>query len=234
MTRPEVLGLIPARGGSKGIPGKNLALVGGRPLIAWTFAEALASRRLTRIILSTDSEQIAAHGRSAGVEVPFMRPAALAADDTPMIEVLRHAVDALAEPLDAFVLLQPTSPLRRAEHIDGAVEELVRTGADVVVSVVRVPHYFTPGSLMRLDGERLVPHAEGPVATRRQDKPALFARNGPAVYAARPTVIRQHGLYDGDVRPYVMSREDSFDIDEPFDIELVEMMLRRRGIVRAL
>jgi CMP-N-acetylneuraminic acid synthetase len=184
---------------------------------------------LTRVVLSTDSEQIAACGRDAGIEVPFLRPAALARDETPMIDVLRHALDALAEPVDAIVLLQPTSPLRRAEHIDGAVDELVRSGADAVVSVVAVPHQFTPGSLMRLDGERLVPYVDGPVLTRRQDKPALFARNGPAVLAARPHVVHQGSFYGGVVRPYVMAREDSFDVDEPFDLALVEMMLRRRS-----
>jgi CMP-N,N'-diacetyllegionaminic acid synthase len=224
-----VLGIIPARGGSKAIPGKNLAPVGGRPLVGHTFDAARRSRTLTRIVLSTDSEQIAELGRAEGIDVPFLRPMELAADDTPMIDVLEHAVRTLsATPEDVVVLLQPTSPLRRPEHIDAAVDLLLESHADSVVSVVAVPHQFTPGSLMRIEAGRLVPFAAGPVVTRRQDKPSLFARNGPAVLATRASLIGQHELYGSDVRPYLMSREDSIDVDEPFDLELVETVLNGR------
>jgi CMP-N,N'-diacetyllegionaminic acid synthase len=224
-----VLGIIPARGGSKAIPGKNLAPVGGRPLVGHTFDAARRSRTLTRIVLSTDSEQIAELGRAEGIDVPFLRPTELAADDTPMIDVLEHAVRTLAAtPEDVVVLLQPTSPLRRPEHIDAAVDLLLESGADSVVSVVAVPHQFTPGSLMRIEAGRLVPFVAGPLVTRRQDKPSLFARNGPAVLATRASLIGQHELYGSDVRPYLMSREDSIDVDEPFDLELVEAVLNGR------
>ena len=224
-----VVGIIPARGGSKGIPGKNLVALGGRPLIAHTFEAARASRTLTRIVLSTDSEQIAEFGRAEGIDVPFLRPSSLADDDTPMLAVLQHAIGALESRPEIIVLLQPTSPLRRAEHIDAAVTLLQRTSADSVVSVIAVPHQFTPGSLMRVEGDRIVPFLNETAAMRRQDKPVLYARNGPAILVTRSQIIESGRLYGGDTRPYVMSREDSIDIDEPFDLEIAEALLARRG-----
>jgi CMP-N-acetylneuraminic acid synthetase len=166
-----------------------------------------------------------------------MRPAALAADDTPMLDELADLMATLASReqyrCDAIVLLQPTSPFRRAGHIDAAVDMLEQTGADSVVTVMPVPHNFTPGSLLQLDGDRLTPWGRAadssPAATRRQDKPRLFARNGPAVLAVRPSVIEaQHALYGRDTRGLVMSREESIDIDDPFDLEVAELLLAAR------
>lgn len=222
----DLLGLIPARGGSRGIPRKNLALLSGRPLLAYTCAAAVGSARLTRIIVSTDSEEIAELARELGIEVPFLRPAELAGDATPMIEVIGHALDVLGDP-DAIVLLQPTSPLRRAEHIDEAVDRWLETGADSIVSVVRVPHAFVPDSLLRLERDCVVPYVDARGATRRQGKPALYARNGPAVLVTRPEVIRSGSLYGADTRPYVMAPEASVDVDTPADLELAECLLER-------
>ena len=143
----KVLGVIPARGGSKGIPDKNLALVGGRPLLAYTADAVKESKLLTRTIVSTDDARIADCARSMGLEVPFMRPSSLAGDEAPMLPVLQHAVETLEADgfhADIIVLLQPTSPLRRGEHIDAAVKWLERAGGDSVVSVVEVPHQFNP------------------------------------------------------------------------------------------
>jgi CMP-N-acetylneuraminic acid synthetase/2-polyprenyl-3-methyl-5-hydroxy-6-metoxy-1,4-benzoquinol methylase len=217
----KVLAVIPARGGSKGIPNKNLAIASGRPLLAYTADAARASRRLTRVVVSTDDGVIADTARRLGLEVPFMRPASLAADDTPMLPVLQHAVTAMRNcgfVADAVVLLQPTSPLRRAEHIDAAVDLLERSGADSVVSVMEVPHQFNPVSVMRLDGDRLQPFIDGPLVTRRQDKPRVFARNGPAVVAVRTSVIEGGSLYGDDCRALVMSPSESLDIDGPADL----------------
>src|SRR5258705_11451169 len=150
----NVLGVIPARGGSKGLPDKNLALLCGRPLLAYTADAAKASTKLTRTIVSTDDERIAQCAKSLGLDVPFMRPASLAGDAAPMLPVLQHAVSALQSDgftADIVVLLQPTSPLRRGEHIDAAVDWLQRVRGDSVVSVVEVPHHFNPVSVMRLD-----------------------------------------------------------------------------------
>jgi CMP-N-acetylneuraminic acid synthetase len=126
---------------------------------------------------------------------------------------------------EIVVLLQPTSPLRRAEHIDGAVDRLIETGADAIVSVVEVPHHLTPGSLMRVDGDRLVPLVETPAIALRQQKPRLYARNGPAVLAVRPESARRQGLYEGDVRALVMDRRHSIDIDDETDLRLAEFWL---------
>jgi CMP-N-acetylneuraminic acid synthetase len=230
----RVLGIVPARGGSKGIPNKNLAMLAGRPLLAYTADAARASRTLTRVIVSTDDERIAAGARALGLEVPFLRPAALAADDTPMLPVLQHAVTAMRDAgfdAEAVVVLQPTSPLRRADHIDAAVERLGETGADSIVSVVEVPHQFNPVSVLQLVGERLRPLLDAPTVSGRQNKPRVFARNGPAVLAVRAAVIAAGSLYGDDCRPIVMSPEDSLDIDTPWDLKLAEMILadRRRG-----
>ena len=230
----EILGVIPARGGSKGIPQKNLAVLGGRPLIAYTCDAARASRRLSRTIVTTDDPAIAAAARACGVEAPFLRPAALAADDTPMVDVLVDLIRSLDSREryrpDAVVLLQPTSPFRRAEHIDVVVDRLSSTGADSVVTVVAVPHQFTPSSLMRLDGDRVVPVERGFGPLRRQEKPLLFARNGPAVVAVRTHVlIDQKTLYGSDTRGVIMPREASLDIDDAFDLELAELLISARA-----
>jgi CMP-N-acetylneuraminic acid synthetase len=225
-----VLGVVPARGGSKGVPGKNLRVVGGHSLLARTAAAARASRLLTRTVLSTDAPEIADAGRAAGLDVPFLRPRELAADDTPMLPVLRHAVDALGAEgfvADAVVLLQPTSPFRRAEHIDAAVKLLAETGADSVVSVVEVPHQFSPVSVLTLKDGRLQPFSPGPFITRRQDKPLVFARNGPAVLAVRVPALERGELYGTDCRALVMTAADSVDIDDELDFEYAEFLARR-------
>jgi CMP-N-acetylneuraminic acid synthetase len=214
----DILGLIPARGGSKGIPGKNLAPLGGKPLLQWTVDAAQAARELTRVVLSTDDDEVAA---AAGVDV-LRRPPELAQDDTPMLDVVRHAVAALAP--DVVVLLQPTSPLRRSEHVDACVRLLLESGADAVMSVVEVPHAFRPDSLMDVVDGRLV--ARGTARTR-QEKALVYARNGPAVLARRTDRIGDD-LYAGDVRPFVMDVRESLDVDHPIDLELAELLLGSR------
>jgi CMP-N-acetylneuraminic acid synthetase len=209
----------------------------GRPLLVHACEAALASRRLTRTIVSTDDPEIAEVAARAGVEAPFLRPAPLAADDTPMVDVLLDAVATLARREDyhaqTLVLLQPTSPFRQAAHIDAAVDLLETSGADSVVSVVAVPHQFTPSSLLRLEGDRLHPFTDAPQPLRRQDKPRLFARNGPVVVAVRTRVLVEHrSLYGRDTRPLVMSREDSLDVDDRFDLELAELLMAARAAAR--
>ncbi len=230
-----VVGIVPARGGSRGLPGKHLRLVAGRPLIDWTFEAARSSRRLDRVVLSTDDEAIAAHARTLGVDVPFLRPAALAADETPMVDVLRHAVAELTAqgaPPDVVVLLQPTSPLRTAAHIDAALDLLERSGADAVVSVVEVPHRFNPVSVLRIEADRVAPWLDGPAVTRRQDKPHVVARNGPAVLAVRAHVVAEGRLYGPDTRALPMRDEDSIDVDTAWELAVAELALLRRSAGR--
>jgi len=193
----NVLGVIPARGGSKAIPTKNLAPLCGRPLLAYTGDAVNESKKLTRTIVSTDDERIAECARSLGLEVPFIRPSTLAGDDAPMLPVLQHAIRVMREhgfESDIVVLLQPTSPLRRGQHIDAAIDRLQRVRGDSVVSVVEVPHQFNPVSVMRVDEGLLKPFLEASAPTRRQDKPRLYARNGPAVLAVQACCRRRFAV----------------------------------------
>lgn len=231
--KPNILGLIPARGGSKGIPRKNLATLAGRPLIAHTIDAGLQAKSISRLIVSTDDDEIADVAKQHGAEVPFMRPAELAGDQTGALEVIQHALHTLEAAegwrAEIVVYLQPTSPLRRAEHIDAAVELLLAKSADSVVSVVEVPHNFSPVSLMKLEQGFLEPYLGETGPLRRQDKPLLYARNGPAILAAsRATLLEQNSLFGTRVLPLVMEQAASQDVDTPFDLELAAWLLDRR------
>lgn len=229
----NILGLIPARGGSKGIPGKNLVPLAGRPLLAYTVQAGLASRHISRLLLSTDDENIAQVGRVLGAETPFLRPAELAQDASPALPVMQHAIgflEAQGWPVDVLVYLQPTSPLRQARHIDAALELLIAQGADTVVSVVPVPHQFNPASVMRLNAGHLEPFLpELAHLLRRQDKPEVYARNGPAVLACtRATIMERGQIYGPNTLPLVMDPQESHDLDSLQDLEVLEWLLSRR------
>ena len=227
-----LFGLIPARGGSKGIPGKNIAQCGGRPLIGWTCEGAKRSARLERTILSTDSDEIAQVAREWGIEAPFMRPSELAQDTTPSIDVMQHALGWLEKSgadVTAMVLLQPTSPLRTSAHIDAAIDLFTESGADTVVSVVKVPHNFHPASVMLDDGGWLKPFEGDRLAIkRRQDLAPLLARNGPAVLIVSTALLRSGRLYGDRTRPYLMSAEESVDVDDASDLRYADFLLRSR------
>lgn len=223
------VGLIPARGGSKGVPRKNLRCVAGRPLVALAVTSALACRRLSRVIVSTDDPEIADVAQKAGADVPFLRPARLAQDDTPAVAVARHAVEwleASGTTFDAVVILQPTSPLRRAVHIDAAIDRFIETGADSVVTVCEAEH--NPFWMQRLEGDRLVPLLpSGMAAQRRQDLPAVYRLNG-AVYVVRRRLLMDDAAIIGpDTRAVVMAQTDSIDIDSDLDLRLAELELKR-------
>jgi CMP-N,N'-diacetyllegionaminic acid synthase len=229
----NVLGLITARGGSKGIPGKNLATCGGRPLLAWT-CDAARAACITRAVVSTDATDIAALAKQEGVEAPFVRPAELATDTARSIDVAQHAIEWLAENehwvADVLVLLQPTSPLRTARHVDDAFA-LMTPDIDAVVSVVEVPHRFKPWSQLVLEGELLQEYDPRPLPFdkfRRQGQPVLYARNGPAVVVTRTKIIRSGSFYGDRCAPFVMSANDSIDIDVHEDLALADWLLRRR------
>jgi CMP-N-acetylneuraminic acid synthetase len=230
----NILGVIPARGDSKGIPKKNLALLHDKPLLLYTIEAARESRMLHRVILSTDSEEIKSIGEQAGIEVPFLRPKNLAADATPMIDVLRHLLDALRErneSPDAIVLLQPTSPLRDARDIDQAIDLFLSTRADTVVSVIPVPHNFLPGCLMQVGNDERLTHYMPHEADilRRQDKPLLFARNGPAILITKRDIIEGGSIYGKEMRGFVMHRSHSVDIDDADDLAYAEFLLQRHS-----
>ena len=228
----RILGLVPARGGSKGVPGKNVRPLAGHTLLEYAARVARESGVLDRIILSTDSSQVAEAGRRAGLEVPFVRPAALAADDTPMVPVIEHALAELSrQPWspEIIVLLQPTSPLRRPDHIREAVSMLRETGADSVVTVVEVPRHLSPDYVMRIEAGRLKPFLpDGARVARRQDARPAWARDG-TVYAFRRSTIEQTGgIYGEDCRPLLVDAGDSLSIDSPEDWDEAERLLTRR------
>jgi CMP-N,N'-diacetyllegionaminic acid synthase len=227
-----VLGLVPARGGSKGVPGKNVRPLAGHTLLEYTARAARESGVLDRVILSTDSPEIADAGRRAGLEVPFMRPAALAGDDTPMLPVIQHALAETARSgwsPDVIVLLQPTSPLRRPEHIRDAVNVLRDTSADSVVTVVEVPRHLSPDYVMRMDEGRLKPFLpEGARITRRQDARPAYSRDGTVYAFRRTTVERFGGIYGDDCRPLLIAANESLSIDSPADWDEAERLLARR------
>jgi len=232
MTRGQVLGLVPARGGSKGVPGKNVKPLAGHSLLDYTARAARESGVIDRMILSTESPEIADAGRRAGLEVPFMRPASLAADDTPMVPVIEHALAELTRQgwsPEIVVLLQPTSPLRRPDHIRAAVKLLRETGADSVVTVVEVPRHMSPDYVLRIEDGRLKTFLpDGERVTRRQDARPAYSRDGTVYAFRRSTVEKSGGIYGGDCRPLLIDPSDSLSIDSPADWDEAERLLSRQ------
>ncbi|MBI5142593.1 MAG: acylneuraminate cytidylyltransferase family protein [Nitrospirae bacterium] len=231
----NILALIPARAGSKRVPGKNIRELGGKPLIAWTIEAARASRYVTRVIVSTDSEDIAAAARAHGAEVPFMRPESLAGADSTEMEFLEHALDWLQNNEnyipDLIVLLYPTSPFRRAESIDGAIEAMMaHPEADSLRSARKCTEH--PYKMWVRHGEYLKPFINaGNSATHTLSYhllPEVFIQNA-SIYIYRPTVIREKRTPVGEiVVPFIMDAEESVDINNPHDFMLAEILLERR------
>lgn len=223
--------LIPARGGSKGIPGKNLRQLGGRPLLAYSAETALECPRIESAVLSTDSEEIADLGRRLGLRVPFLRPAELARDDTPMLPVVQHALRRLSADgtsYDAVVLLQPTSPNRSPQELERALELFARDRPDSLVSVRPVPHRFNPHWVFFRDTRgRLAPSTGGgaPVG-RRQDLPSAWHRDG-AFYVTRTAVVLDGDSLYGDECIGFPSDVDCFNLDDEDDWRRAERRLRR-------
>ena len=229
----RVLALVPARGGSKGVPGKNVRPLAGRTLLDYVAAAARESGAVDRVVLSTDDEAVADAGRRAGLEVPFMRPAALAQDDTPMLPVLKHAIGALIASgwtPELVVLLQPTSPLRTPAHVRTAVQMLRSTGADSVVTVVEVPRHLSPDYVMKIEDGVLRPFLpEGARVTRRQDARPAYSRDGTVYAFRRGTLERFDSIYGDDCRPLVIDAAESLSIDSPEDWAAAERILAARG-----
>ena len=227
----RVLGIVTARGGSKGIVRKNIVPLLGKPLLAYAAEAALAAKRLTRIVLSTEDEEIAEVGRAWGLEVPFLRPPELARDDTPTIPVLQDIVrklEARGDRYDAVLTLQPTNPLRHPEDIDGAIELLERTGADSVISFVDVGEKHPARMKFILSDSRVIdpPFAEEFEGQRRQDLPKLYLREGSIYLTRRDVLMEQNSLKGRDCRAWIIPEECACNIDTPFDFFLAEQMLR--------
>jgi CMP-N,N'-diacetyllegionaminic acid synthase len=228
----RVLGVVTARGGSKGIPRKNVRILGGKPLIAWTAEAARGARRLERTILSTDDDEIAEAGRAAGLEVPFARPAELATDQAPTLPVLQHAVRFLEDSgdrYDAICLLQPTNPLRTAALIDACIERFEESNAHTLITVSAVPAEYNPhwvyvngpnGTLRLATGE-LVP------IPRRQELPPAFHREG-SVYIMRRNLLMDEGtLYGPRLVGYPVDPRSSVNLDTEDDWQRAEALVSR-------
>jgi len=226
-----VLGIVPARGGSKGIIRKNIRLLDGKPLLAYTASAAKQSARLSRVLLSTDDPEIAEIGKSIGLDVPFLRPAELAVDSTPMIDVVLHAIrwgQSQGRDYDAVCLLQPTSPLRSASTIDRCIARLWERDVDCVVSVRPVPPEYNPHWVYFETAEGLLKPSVGggdPVPSRQLLPPA-YHRDG-SVFAARTkSVLTHRSLYGTKTVGIVSPEGEACDLDTEEQWEMLERRLK--------
>jgi CMP-N,N'-diacetyllegionaminic acid synthase len=228
----KILGIIPARGGSKGIPKKNIRLFAGKPLIVWTIEQALQCRVLNKIIVSTDDDDIAKISKDAGAEVPFLRPKDLAHDDTPDFPVYDHTLKWLSENQnyqpDIVVWLRPTAPLRITDDIESAVQLFMKTNADCVRSVCLAEHH--PYWMKRMNATQLLPFMDNideKKYYRRQLLPPVYRLNGAVEVIRCESVRKSCSMYGGEMGGYVMPDDRSIDLDTELDFIFAEFCKRR-------
>lgn len=233
----KILAVVPARGGSKGVPGKNLRPLAGHPLIYYMIRYARASRYISRVAVSTDDEKIAEVARSYGADVPFLRPKELAMDTTPLNPVLQHALayyDAIGWKADAVISLQPTSPLITTEIIDSVIELFASAGSDSVVTVSEIKHgHPYRAKIMHNDGrlENFCKEIDGEKFFNRQERPTAYAYNGAIYLRKRELVEEWNGKNMGmgnDCRGVVISHEYAANIDDECDLKMAELLLKER------
>ena len=224
----KILAVIPARGGSKGLPKKNIRVLGDKPLIAWSIEAGKRSRYIDSITISTDSQEIAAIAKQWGGNVPFLRPEELATDTAKGIDAILHAIHwhrDNGEPFDLVLVLQPTSPLRTADHIDRAIELLFEKNAGAIVSVCPVDHHPWWCNSLPEDGRMKGFLRPEILNTNRQELPPFYRLNG-AVYVADIDFLEAtHSFISDETFAYVMAAESSIDIDSDFDFKLAELLL---------
>ncbi|MFM2056564.1 MAG: CMP-N-acetylneuraminic acid synthetase [Pseudomonadota bacterium] len=222
----KVLALIPARGGSKGIPRKNIKPIAGKPLLVWTIEAALRSPAIDAVVVSTEDVEIAQLARQAGAQVPFMRPIELAQDATPGIDPVIHAISHLPG-YDSILLLQPTSPLRETSDIDACLGFALAQSAMSVVSVCEASSH--PAWCYHLASDnRLVRMLDGLDAARRQDLPTALTINGAMYFANVDWLCQRRRFVDTETLAYVMDQDKSVDIDTMLDWRIAEMLLKER------
>ena len=232
MIKPKILATIPARGGSKSISKKNIYQLGGKPMIEYTIQEALKSEYITDLVVSTDDQEIARISKECGAQVPFMRSDELSTDKAQSYPVIIHALEYMEKArgikYDYHVMLQPTSPFRKAFHIDECISMLINTGADTVVSVCNVGAHH-PLRMKKLVGKEnyLVNYIDQGFENMnpRQVLPEVYIRNGALYMSTRESLFRDKSLVGADCRGYVMSDEDSVNIDSIFDMEIAENII---------
>lgn len=218
----KILGIIPARGGSKGVPRKNIKLLNGKPLLVYTAEAALAAKLLSRVVLNTEDAEIAEVGRACGLEVPFMRPCELAEDATPMLPVVQHTIrwfERHGETFDAVCLLQPTNPLRRVDDIDACIELLAASDADAVVTIRGVPHEYNPHWVYveRADKSLVLSTGEANPIARRQELPPAYIREGSVYVTRRDVLMKGNSFYGARLLGYEVDTARSVNIDDAED-----------------
>ncbi len=231
----QVLGVIPARGGSKSVPRKNLARVEGRPLLAYVIEAARAAKRLERFVVSTEDEEIADVAKELGAEVPFRRPDELATDEVSIVPVVRHAMEAmdrLGFRADAVLSLQATSPFLEGEDLDRAIETLETSGADCVCSVERIEHGH-PYWVKRLEGDRILPFndASDDSYLQREDLPPAYILDGGMFLRRRELLENWSGKDFGlgsDVRAVVLGGLKSLHIDDPLELDMARFFMNKK------
>jgi CMP-N-acetylneuraminic acid synthetase len=228
----KILGLIPARGGSKGVPRKNIKLLNGKPLIQYTIDAAKKSKYLSRIIVSTDDLEIAEISRKLGIEVPFMRPKELSNDNTPTLDVIIHTIsyfNSIGNTFDGVCLLQPTCPFRTTEFIDRAVEKYINTAVDCLVSVLPVPHQFNPHWVFEVNSKGYLTVATGDemLIPRRQDLPLAYYRDG-SVYILNSNNLLNRNTLLGEQLGFIENDPNyNVNIDTISDWNIAEELMRK-------
>ena len=220
--KPTFLAIIPARGGSKGVPRKNIKELAGKPLIAWTIEEAKKSKYIDRLILSSEDEEIIEVAKQYGCEVPFKRPMVLAQDDTPGMDPVLHAIEQCPD-YDYVVILQPTSPLRTIDDIDGCIEKVLSIDADFSVSVTEVDK--SPYWMYTLENNKMVSLlSSDKVVARSQELPKVYALNGALYIGKTQSLIKEKSFLMKDTIPYIMGSLESIDIDSEKDFILCDLI----------
>jgi CMP-N,N'-diacetyllegionaminic acid synthase len=227
----RILGIIPARGGSKGVPRKNIKLLNGKPLLQYTTEIALESQCLTDVILSSDDNQIITVAKSLGIKAPFIRPSALAEDQTPTIDVIIHALDWYEKQaifFDAVCLLQVTSPFRTVEFLDKAITKFMESGCDSLVSVQKVPHEYNPHWTFEVnpEGNLKIATGEEKIISRRQELPEAYHRDGSIYIMKTEVLLQQYSLYGKSTAFIESSPEFYVNIDTLADWEKAEKMIK--------
>ena len=230
----RVLAIIPARGGSKGVPGKNIKLLSGKPLIEYTTEVALQSKLLTKVLVSSDDDKIIEVAKNTGVEVPFKRPSNLSEDTTPTLPVIKHALayyKNIGEEFNAICLLQVTSPFRTVDFLDNALQKFINEGADSLISVQKVPHEYNPHWTFELneEGNLKIATGEEKIISRRQDLPTTYHRDG-SIYITKTSIIEKENSLYGSTISYVESPKEFYvNIDTMEDWRKAELVLKKNN-----
>ncbi len=227
----KILGIIPARGGSKGVPGKNIKLLGKKPLLQYTSDVALKSKFLTKTILSSDDDLIIEVANKLGLDVPFKRPSNLSEDKSPTLPVIKHTLNFFKEQnetFDAVCLLQVTSPFRTVDSLDRALEKFINKNTDSLISVLEVPHEYNPHWTFQENkkGSLVISTGENEIISRRQDLPKTYHRDGSIYITKTKVILEKNSLYGGSIS-YIESSKDSYvNIDTLKDWKKAEIMLK--------